>query len=835
MIGGAGAALFGQEPEASTGATPTEAAVSARAQQSPVYRLAADRLGSVDASIAQRSKASTGGTDEPALGNRSDLLARNLARYFTINTVPDDLGELQRVLGTAQRTTLDAGRLFLSAASSVAQARGASQIEVPDLERVTHALLPFRTTDNGDLIFFPDSGASSVLLEKWDLQALADTGMVWEVLAELAQGVVAPAVLSGSGLDLVRDAAVLLAETLTNYGLLVFRLAGQVALSETAPAVATRHLREAVKVLRSRADGQPAPIVKTYQPARARAKRSGPPLFEDATDEVGLDFRHRSSEWISQFRRYGPIAPTFSGGGAAAGDVNGDDWPDLVLCGGRGCSLFLNRGGVRFDDQTSESGISIDGEARMPVLADFDNDADLDLFITYARDPNRLFLNDGRGVFVANPSSVLERVGDISGPAIAVDVDNDGLLDIYVGNFGNYLSGDSAWVAQDATNGMPNRLYRNLGVKGSHLEFEDTSERAGVGNTGWAQALSHFDADRDGDQDLYIANDFGRNELYLNKGDGTFESKGLATNSDDAFHGMNVSFTDADGDGRGDIFVTNIWFWAATQRKVTETNTLLLSGAGDGSGQLQGQREGQDNLSYQRSDAAILRDNDSGWAWAGLFFDIENDGDDDLFVANGFTDYMTFAQYRPNPKDPNELFAINNGREPNLMFLNEGGAMPDVLYQDSGAELGDLNSRSAVLLDFDRDGDLDLLVTAFHDRARLLRNVAPRSGAMLQVELVGDPRLHTNRNAIGAQLRLSTDTARTLWRTVSGGEGYLGMSDLPVEFGTGGAQRASLEILWPNGQLQMIDQVPISGRIRIHQGKAALDKLADFQTVVSSP
>ena len=136
-------------------------------------------------------------------------------------------------------------------------------------------------------------------------------------------------------------------------------------------------------------------------------------------------------------------------------------------------------------------------------------------------------------------------------------------------------------MAPDAKNALPNRLYRNLGNLGgnggtaSSLRFLDITEQAGVGDRGWAQALSHFDYDADGDQDLYIANDFGRNELFTNLGDGSFESSGAATGSDDPHHGMNVAFTDLNRDLLPDIFVTNIWFWASAKQEVTETNTLL--------------------------------------------------------------------------------------------------------------------------------------------------------------------------------------------------------------------------------------------------------------------
>lgn len=752
--------------------------------------------------------------------SRVELLARNLSRYFTVYPVPEDAGELQRVLGTLQRIVRDAGRLFIGASVSVAQRAEAPRVEAAHVDRVVRGLLPYRPTPDGDRVYFAanwdEESNNAVLIERWDLEALRDTGMVWEVLGGLAENIIEPSIADGTGLPWSEEASQRLADTMNAYGLLVLRLGGEVARSELEEAVATRHLREAVKVLRGRADGEQIPLLNPYEPQRT-AETLPRPLFVDVTDTSGLAFRHRSSDWIGRFRRFGPVAPTFSGGGVAAADVNADQWTDLVVCGGRGCGLLVNRDG-RFEDRTREAGVALDAEARMPILADFDNDGDEDLFVTYARDPNRLWLNDGRGKFTLLEDTGLEQNGDISGPAAAVDVDNDGRLDLYVGNFGNYLAGASAWAAQEAVNGMANRLYRNLGPDESgELRFEDVTETAQVGDTGWAQALSHLDVDRDGDQDLYIANDFGRNQLYLNRGDGVFDAAGARAGADDRFHGMNVSFADLNDDGYGDIFITNIWFWAATSREVTETNTLLLSA------------ETEAGLTYQRSDDASLRDQDSGWAWAALFFDADHDGDDDLFVANGFTDYMTFAQYRPHPSEADTLFAINNGREPNLFFLGDGD-VPGRLIANSGLEMPDLNTRSAARIDFDRDGDLDLVVTTFHGRVRLFENRAPSADdRSLRVELAGAPDAGVNRNAIGSQLRLTLENGTRTWRAVTGGEGYLAMSERTVHFGLGSSRARSLEILWPDGRVETLTDLPADGTVQItyRKGeKSTIDEVA---------
>ncbi|MEE2778596.1 MAG: VCBS repeat-containing protein [Acidobacteriota bacterium] len=664
------------------------------------------------------------------------------------------------------------------------------------LDVVLAALLPSESSAFGETVYFPQ--VEPTVLERWDLAALLDTGLAWEALGSLADDEVGS---SPDAIPMSDAAARALAKAVNAYGLLVFRLGGEHAAAQLAPYARSAHLRDAAKTISARAGREASPI-RTPSPEAGDAT-----LFTDVSDALGLEYRHVSSDWLSQFRRYGPIAPTFSGGGVAAGDINGDSWEDLVVCGGKGCVALLNRAGKAFEDATRAAGVGIEGEARAPLLADFDNDSDLDLFVTYVRDSNRLFVNDGRGHFSDFTAAAgLYREGDISGPATTADVNGDGLLDLYVGNFGDYLSGASAWAARDSKNAMPNRLY--VSRSRSPLRFEEVD--AGADDEGWAQALSHFDYDMDGDQDFYIANDFGRNELLQNDGHGNFTRVGERTGTDDPNHGMNVAFADLNKDQRPDILVTNIWFWAAARREVVETNSLLLSVSHEG------------RVRYEHSQARALLDYDSSWAWAALFFDVDNDADDDLFVANGFTDYMTFVQYREHPEIPGQLYAINNGRTPNLFFRGNGDGMPSELVRDSGVELAGVNSRSAALLDFDRDGDLDLAVTSFHDRLRLFRNDAGR-GRALAVTLVGDPARGSSRDAVGAVVIARAPGSEPaeggllVWRAVQGGEGYLGMSTLPLEIGAGSHETVDLEVIWPGGGRQRLTGVQTGQAVRIEQ------------------
>ncbi len=673
---------------------------------------------------------------------------------------------------------------------------------------------PRRRAAHGEVVFFPDAARDDgLILEAVDLRVFADTGFAWGVLAAVDETAL---VEDRSPTPLAADAIEAFHEGVNAYALLLFRTAGLHAKAELAEHIQTRHLRAAGKTLATGGLATGALADRLEPPSAAPA--GGP--FTDVTEASGLDFRHVTSAWLTAYRRYGPIAPSFSGGGVSAADLDGDGWDDLVVCGGEGCAAFRNRRDGTFEDVTAASGIAIDGEARMAVAADFDNDGDRDLFLTYARDTNRLLANRGDGVFRdVTPGSGLEREGDISGPAAAVDVDGDGLLDLYVGNFGDYLAGESPQQSRAATNGIPNRLYRNLGG----LRFEDVSADRGIGNTGWTQALSHSDLDRDGDQDLYVANDFGHNALLLNDGTGRFDDAAASTGSADRNHGMNVSFADLEpGSPARSLRHQHLVLGRARGGRDRDQYAVAVGGAAD-SFESAARRDPRDpRPHYRRFEEPRFLDYDTGWSWGAVFFDLENDGDDDLLVVNGFTDYLTFIQKRPHPEIEGRIYPINNGADPNWLFRQDGEM--EFVPVPSGVELDGLNSRGVALLDYDRDGDLDAVISTFHSRARLFRNDAPPAGnRWLEVELVGDPDRGVNRDAIGAQLVATSADGLYVWRSVTGGEGYLSQQSPRLELGLGSTAAADLEVLWPDGSIERFSGVAADQRIRVRQGSGGFE------------
>jgi hypothetical protein len=200
--------------------------------------------------------------------------------------------------------------------------------------------------------------------------------------------------------------------------------------------------------------------------------------FTEITDALGLHFEHRNSDWLSRLiRSYVlkedeqlarlAIPPAFGGAGVAAGDIDNDGWDDILLLGGMGNTLYKNDGGQRFIDITSASGLSLPqvdasyGEPRQPIIADFNNDGLQDILITYVNAPHQLYKNLGGGTFEAmSEHAGLGGTGLVGGPATAFDFDRDGLLDVYIGYFGNYLAGQLPTLKRHNDNGSPNVLFK---------------------------------------------------------------------------------------------------------------------------------------------------------------------------------------------------------------------------------------------------------------------------------------------------------------------------------------------------------------------------------------
>ncbi len=414
------------------------------------------------------------------------------------------------------------------------------------------------------------------------------------------------------------------------------------------------------------------------------------------------------------------------------------------------------------------------------AAGDYDNDGDPDLYVAgYPR--SYLFQNQGDGRFrdVSREAGV-ENAGHWGSSAGFFDYDRDGLLDLFVCN---YVAYDPGRETPCHTAGRRNYchpttfetdasvLYRNQG----NGRFQDRSESSGIGGVGGkALGVAFTDLEPDGYPDVFVANDTVADFLFRNNRDGTFQEVGFdqGVALDENGHpraGMGVDFGDYDGDGRMDLIVTNF----------ADEGNALFRRAGDYFNE----------VTYQ---SGILEKSYVKVGFGARFFDYDNDGDLDAFVANGHID-PTINQLR------DYVFF----RQENLLYENRGGS-----FRECSGEAGawsrvrDL-SRGAVFGDLDNDGDLDIVVTNNGGPVNLLRNDSGNRNNWLLIRLEG---VESNRDGLGARLRVRAG-GRELHREVQRAASYLSSHDPRVHLGLSGSEVAELvEIHWPSGNLQILLQ-----------------------------
>ncbi|MEP7366801.1 MAG: VCBS repeat-containing protein [Acidobacteriota bacterium] len=329
--------------------------------------------------------------------------------------------------------------------------------------------------------------------------------------------------------------------------------------------------------------------------------------------------------------------------GLAVGDYNGDGWEDLYICQPSGLPnrLYRNNGDGTFTDATAAAGLAVLDDTRSALFADIDNDGDQDLILITASQP-LLFRNDGTGRFTLDRQSGLvipeAEAGSFTSAAIA-DYDNDGWLDLYICSYDFWHPGrkyNAPTPYYDATNGPPNFLFRNVG----RGKFANATRASGLSknNNRYSFAASWGDYNGDGAPDLYVANDFGRNNLYLNQGNGTFRDVAAEAGVDDLGAGMSASWGDFDGDGRLDLYTSNMW--SSAGQRVTNNSQFAGVAAEGVRGAFQRQAKGNSlfrNLGNGRFEEMTQAGVEMGrWAWSSDFADLDNDGNLDLFIQNGY-------------------------------------------------------------------------------------------------------------------------------------------------------------------------------------------------------
>ena len=373
------------------------------------------------------------------------------------------------------------------------------------------------------------------------------------------------------------------------------------------------------------------------------------PLFTEITESVigenscyTTQLAHGMNHWLTR----APVRAMlnrFGTPGISIGDVNGDGLDDFFLCQEPGLPnrLFIQQKDGKALELSKEWGVDWIEDSRSSVIADFDNDGDQDLAVACYGMVVIANNNNQRGF---EPVTVLRTSWSTSSLA-AADYDNDGLIDLYVCAYVNEDNGDSIgtgsneFVYHDAENGAANTLFKNTTKGTGNLSFIDVTDEAGlnINNSRWSFAASWEDYDNDGDQDLYVANDYGRNNLY-NNDKGKFTDLASETDSEDSASGMSVSWADYDRDGNMDLYVSNM-FSAAGNRI---TNQKQFKNSTQQSVRERFRRFARGNT-LLRNTGQIFQDtslsagvNMGRWAWGSNFIDFNNDTFPDLIVANGY-------------------------------------------------------------------------------------------------------------------------------------------------------------------------------------------------------
>ena len=523
------------------------------------------------------------------------------------------------------------------------------------------------------------------------------------------------------------------------------------------------------------------PLLRALGPLGAASSAPGFRLV-DVTSPAGIQFRHNSGAFGGKF------LPETMGSGCAFLDYDRDGWQDILLVNGMdwpghkqkrsAVRLYHNNGNGTFTDVTTRAGLDVELYGMGVAVADYDNDGFPDILITCVGQ-NRLFHNTGKGIFIdVTESSGLGKRQGFSTSAIWFDYDHDGLVDLFVCNYVKWspehdvfcsLDGKlKSYCTPEAYRGETCWLFHNRG----NGTFEDVTASSGIfDSSSKSLGVAMLDDQHEGWPDLLVANDTQPNKLYRNQRNGTFKDVavevGLAFSSEGkARAGMGVDIGDFANSGHSGIAITNF--------------DNEMTGLYEFSG------KAYEDVAA-KTGVGLASKNSLGFGCA--FLDINLDGWLDLAVANGHID-ETVRDIRGNV----------GYAQPPLLFINNGmGNFRDVAAETGGGFEHPKVGRGLAYADFDRDGDLDLLLTTNNGPAYLYRNDALAGNRSIRFRLVGTK---SNRDGIGAMVRI-VSSGLTQSRMVKTGSSYLSQSELLVTFGLDKRDRVeSAVIYWPSGRTE---------------------------------
>lgn len=537
-----------------------------------------------------------------------------------------------------------------------------------------------------------------------------------------------------------------------------------------------------------------AAAVLTQLPAQPVAR----PVFTDIA--VSLPFTYRSNNSAGKIKYF----PQPMCGGVAIIDFDNDGLMDIFFTNGARLpelkktepsfhhALLRNKGNAVFDDVTQHAGLLGEnlGFSYGVAAGDYDNDGFTDLFIANTG-KNTLYRNNANGTFtdITADSGLDSKPADtLSVQAAWFDYDNDGLLDLVVTNYTFWTPETDRRCAKENVDyycspkvypSVPNRLYHNLG-KG---KFEDVTAKAGFGGPkGKGMGIGIADFNDDGWTDVFVANDTERNFLYLNQGNGTFKEVGLLAgvaynDSGATVSAMGCDVKDYDNDGRVDVFYNNL---------MGQTWGLFRNRLGK-------------SFDYVSPNTKMAQLSEKLSGWSNGFIDYNNDGWKDLYSANGDVDNL-----------------VANARQSDSMFQNDGG----IAFVDVSSKMGaDFQrkgyQRGSAFADLNNDGFMDIVVTSLNEKPRILISSGGTGAHWLLIEATGTL---SNRDAIGAKVKVVTKSGRALYNHVTASVGFMSSSDRRLHFGLGAEDLvSSIEIRWPSGKVQQIGKTAANQILKIRE------------------
>jgi len=530
------------------------------------------------------------------------------------------------------------------------------------------------------------------------------------------------------------------------------------------------------------------------------------PRYVDVAKQAGL-----LAKTVVQGHASKDFLLSTTGGGIALFDYDNDGWLDLFIINGWGLQdfpkgqepsnhLYKNNRDGTFTDVTEKAGLVRHGWGQGVCVGDYDNDGNLDLFVTYYG-KNVLYHNNGNGTFsdVTRESGLLQPEDHWNTGAAFVDYNRDGHLDLFVSNYVAYEHGLTLYESNPALMGQQSPvLYGVAGLKGTtnflyrnngNGTFADVSKAAGISKADLTYGFTPCvgDYDNDGWPDIYVADDSTPSLLFMNNHDGTFRETGMLAGvgfdvNGHAQGGMGADSVDYDGDGFLDIVKTNF----------SDETPNLFHNEGNG-------------FFTDVTVRAGLGGETSSVKWGTLFTDFDDDGHPDILIVSGSIYPPGSGRQHQLPKTDDRLILLRNADNHYVSISERAGPA----FAESRC------SRGAASGDIFNTGRVDLVVNNLNDYPSLLRNQDPPSNSWLLVKLVG---VKTNRAAIGARVIVEANNRRQVQEVRSGGS-FCSQSDLRLHFGLGKATEARLRVRWLGGAEETLDRVVSNRLVVIQEGK----------------